>query len=72
MVTLALHSIQMILYIKFNYLKVVEYVNNSLTKDFPSGNSGVDINDMNVTYDAANRIITIKSTGGGTGNCRHD
>ncbi|HID4875795.1 TPA: LPXTG-anchored aggregation protein SasC [Staphylococcus aureus] len=45
-----------------------EYVNNSLTKDFPSGNSGVDINDMNVTYDAANRIITIKSTGGGTGN----
>ncbi|HCZ7718636.1 TPA: LPXTG-anchored repetitive surface protein SasC, partial [Staphylococcus aureus] len=46
----------------------VEYVNNSLTKDFPSGNSGVDINDMNVTYDAANRIITIKSTGGGTGN----
>ncbi|HDK4739592.1 TPA: LPXTG-anchored repetitive surface protein SasC [Staphylococcus aureus] len=46
----------------------VKYVNNSLTKDFPSGNSGVDINDMNVTYDAANRIITIKSTGGGTGN----
>ncbi|WP_181280388.1 LPXTG-anchored aggregation protein SasC [Staphylococcus aureus] len=46
----------------------VEYVNNSLTKDFPSGNSGVDINDMNVTYDAANRIITIKSNGGGTGN----
>lgn len=46
----------------------VEYVNNSLTKDFPSGNSDVDINDMNVTYDAANRIITIKSTGGGTGN----
>lgn len=46
----------------------VEYVNNSLTEDFPSGNSGVDINDMNVTYDAANRIITIKSTGGGTGN----
>ncbi|EJN0101520.1 LPXTG-anchored repetitive surface protein SasC [Staphylococcus aureus] len=46
----------------------VEYVNNSLTKDFPSGNSGVDINDMNVTYDTANRIITIKSTGGGTGN----
>ncbi|WP_435983908.1 LPXTG-anchored aggregation protein SasC [Staphylococcus aureus] len=46
----------------------VEYVNNSLTKDFPIGNSGVDINDMNVTYDAANRIITIKSTGGGTGN----
>ncbi|HCY6879069.1 TPA: LPXTG-anchored repetitive surface protein SasC [Staphylococcus aureus] len=46
----------------------VEYVNNSLTKDFPSSNSGVDINDMNVTYDAANRIITIKSTGGGTGN----
>ncbi|HFQ1814575.1 LPXTG-anchored repetitive surface protein SasC [Staphylococcus aureus] len=46
----------------------VEYVNNSLTKDFPSGNSSVDINDMNVTYDAANRIITIKSTGGGTGN----
>ncbi|HHJ5202421.1 TPA: LPXTG-anchored aggregation protein SasC [Staphylococcus aureus] len=46
----------------------VEYVNNSLAKDFPSGNSGVDINDMNVTYDAANRIITIKSTGGGTGN----
>lgn len=46
----------------------VEYVNNSLTKDFPSGNSGVDINDMNVTYDAVNRIITIKSTGGGTGN----
>ncbi|HDK7398310.1 TPA: LPXTG-anchored repetitive surface protein SasC [Staphylococcus aureus] len=46
----------------------VEYVNNSLTKDFPSGNSGIDINDMNVTYDAANRIITIKSTGGGTGN----
>lgn len=50
----------------------VEYVNNSLTKDFPSGNSGVDINDMNVTYDAANRIITIKSTGGGTGIRRHD
>lgn len=39
-----------------------------MTKNFPSGNSGVDINDMNVTYDAANRIITIKSTGGGTGN----
>lgn len=46
----------------------VEYVNNSLTKDFPSGNSGVDMNDMNVTYDATNRIITIKSTGGGSGN----
>ncbi|HDD7720047.1 TPA: DUF1542 domain-containing protein [Staphylococcus aureus] len=46
----------------------VEYVNNSLTKDFQSGNSGVDINDFNVTYDAANRIITIKSTGGGSGN----
>ncbi|MCS5350058.1 LPXTG-anchored repetitive surface protein SasC [Staphylococcus aureus] len=46
----------------------VEYVNNSLTKDFPSGNSGVDVNDMNVTYDAANRIITIKSAGGGSGN----
>ena len=29
----------------------VEYVNNSLTKDFQSGNSGVDINDFNVTYD---------------------
>lgn len=41
----------------------VEYVNNSLTKDFPSNNSGVDVNDMNVTYDAANRVITIKSTG---------
>ena len=41
---------------------------NSLTKDFPSGNSGVDMNDMNVTYDATNRIITIKSTGGGSGN----
>lgn len=40
----------------------VEYVNNSLTKDFPSGNSGVDMNDMNdmnVTYDATNRVITI-------------
>ncbi|UMT74888.1 LPXTG-anchored repetitive surface protein SasC [Staphylococcus roterodami] len=46
----------------------VEYVNNSLTKDFPSNNSGVDVNDMNVTYDAANRIITIKSAGGGGGN----
>ncbi|MBG1146863.1 LPXTG-anchored repetitive surface protein SasC [Staphylococcus aureus] len=46
----------------------VEYVNNSLTKDFPSNNSGVDVNDMNVTYDAANRVITIKSTGGGTTN----
>lgn len=46
----------------------VEYVNNSLTKDFPSNNSGVDVNDMNVTYDAANRVITIKSTGGGTAN----
>lgn len=46
----------------------VEYVNDSLTKDFQSGNSGVDINDFNVTYDAANRIITIKSTGGGSGN----
>lgn len=49
----------------------VEYVNNSLTKDFPSGNSGVDMNDMNdmnVTYDATNRVITIKSTGGGSGN----
>ncbi|HFE5161099.1 TPA: LPXTG-anchored aggregation protein SasC [Staphylococcus aureus] len=46
----------------------VEYVNNSLTKDFPSNNSGVDVNDMNVTYDAANRMITIKSTGGGTTN----
>ncbi|HEI9172166.1 TPA: LPXTG-anchored repetitive surface protein SasC [Staphylococcus aureus] len=45
-----------------------EYVNNSLTKDFPSNNSGVDVNDMNVTYDAANRVITIKSTGGGTTN----
>ncbi|HHB5605305.1 TPA: LPXTG-anchored aggregation protein SasC [Staphylococcus aureus] len=37
-------------------------------KDFPSNNSGVDVNDMNVTYDAANRVITIKSTGGGTAN----
>ncbi|GAB5875288.1 LPXTG-anchored repetitive surface protein SasC [Staphylococcus aureus] len=46
----------------------VEYVNNSLTKDFPSSNSGVDMNDFNVTYDAANRVITIKSTGGGSGN----
>ncbi|HDH5590181.1 TPA: LPXTG-anchored repetitive surface protein SasC [Staphylococcus aureus] len=46
----------------------VEYVNNSLTKDFPSNNSGVDVNDMKVTYDAANRVITIKSTGGGTTN----
>lgn len=46
----------------------VEYVNNSLTKDFPSNNSGVDVNDMNVTYDAENRVITIKSTGGGTTN----
>lgn len=46
----------------------VEYVNNSLTKDFPSSNSGVDMNDYNVTYDAANRVITIKSTGGGSGN----
>lgn len=46
----------------------VEYVNDSLTKDFPSNNSGVDVNDMNVTYDAANRVITIKSTGGGSGN----
>ncbi|HGW3384440.1 TPA: LPXTG-anchored aggregation protein SasC [Staphylococcus aureus] len=46
----------------------VEYVNNSLTKDFPSSNSGVDMNDFNVTYDAANRVITIKSTGGGLGN----
>ncbi|HBN6337036.1 TPA: LPXTG-anchored repetitive surface protein SasC [Staphylococcus aureus] len=46
----------------------VEYVNNSLTKDFPSNNSGVDVNDMNVTYDVANRVITIKSTGGGTTN----
>ncbi|MBU5910323.1 hypothetical protein JVW25_26945, partial [Vibrio cholerae O1] len=49
----------------------VEYVNNSLTKDFPSSNSGVDMNDMNdmnVTYDATNRVITIKSTGGGSGN----
>ncbi|HGZ9800975.1 TPA: LPXTG-anchored aggregation protein SasC [Staphylococcus aureus] len=46
----------------------VEYVNNSLTKDFPSNNSGVDVNDMNVTYDAANRVITIKRTGGGTTN----
>ncbi|EVJ37484.1 LPXTG-anchored aggregation protein SasC [Staphylococcus aureus] len=46
----------------------VEYVNNSLTKDFPSINSGVDMNDFNVTYDAANRVITIKSTGGGSGN----
>lgn len=46
----------------------VEYVNNSLTKDFPSNNSGVGVNDMNVTYDAANRVITIKSTGGGTAN----
>lgn len=43
-------------------------MNNSLTKDFPSNNSGVDVNDMNVTYDAANRVITIKSTGGGTAN----
>ncbi|SGW67552.1 LPXTG surface protein [Staphylococcus argenteus] len=41
----------------------VEHVNNSLTKDFPSSNSGVDLNDFNVNYDAANRIITIKSTG---------
>ncbi|HDG8594100.1 TPA: LPXTG-anchored repetitive surface protein SasC [Staphylococcus aureus] len=46
----------------------VEYVNNSLTKDFPSSNSGVDMNDFNVTYGAANRVITIKSTGGGSGN----
>ncbi|HEA4958058.1 TPA: LPXTG-anchored repetitive surface protein SasC [Staphylococcus aureus] len=46
----------------------VEYVNNSLIKDFPSSNSGVDMNDFNVTYDAANRVITIKSTGGGSGN----
>ncbi|HBI3488293.1 TPA: LPXTG-anchored repetitive surface protein SasC [Staphylococcus aureus] len=46
----------------------VEYVNNSLTKDFPSSNSGVDMNDFNVTYDAANRVTTIKSTGGGSGN----
>ncbi|HDF1127221.1 TPA: LPXTG-anchored repetitive surface protein SasC [Staphylococcus aureus] len=46
----------------------VEYVNNSLTKDFPSSNSGGDMNDFNVTYDAANRVITIKSTGGGSGN----
>lgn len=46
----------------------VEYVNNSLTKDFPSSNSGVDMNDFNVTYDTANRVITIKSTGGGSGN----
>ncbi|UIF68947.1 LPXTG-anchored repetitive surface protein SasC [Staphylococcus aureus] len=46
----------------------VEYVNNSLTKDFPSSNSGVDMNDFNVAYDAANRVITIKSTGGGSGN----
>ncbi|HDZ5972714.1 TPA: LPXTG-anchored repetitive surface protein SasC [Staphylococcus aureus] len=46
----------------------VEYVNNSLTKDFPSSNSGVDMNVFNVTYDAANRVITIKSTGGGSGN----
>lgn len=46
----------------------VEYVNNSLTKDFPSSNSGVDMNDFNVTYDVANRVITIKSTGGGSGN----
>ncbi len=46
----------------------VEYVNNSLTKDFPSSNSGVDMNDFNVTYDAANRVIIIKSTGGGSGN----
>ncbi|MBU6093836.1 LPXTG-anchored repetitive surface protein SasC [Staphylococcus aureus] len=46
----------------------VEYVNNSLTKDFPSSNSGVDMNDFNVTYDAANRVITIKNTGGGSGN----
>ncbi|HID5008806.1 TPA: LPXTG-anchored aggregation protein SasC [Staphylococcus aureus] len=46
----------------------VEYVNKSLTKDFPSSNSGVDMNDFNVTYDAANRVITIKSTGGGSGN----
>ncbi|ENI74563.1 cell wall surface anchor protein [Staphylococcus aureus M0030] len=46
----------------------VEYVNNSLTKDFPSSNSGVDMNDFNVTYDAANRVITIKSTGGSSGN----
>ncbi|EOD8564550.1 LPXTG-anchored aggregation protein SasC [Staphylococcus aureus] len=46
----------------------IEYVNNSLTKDFPSSNSGVEMNDFNVTYDAANRVITIKSTGGGSGN----
>ncbi len=46
----------------------VEYVNNSLTKDFPSNNSGVDVNNMNVTYDATNRVITIKSAGGGTTN----
>ncbi|HHW6617590.1 TPA: LPXTG-anchored aggregation protein SasC [Staphylococcus aureus] len=53
---------------KIQLPEVVEYVNNSLTKDFPSNNSGVDVNDMNVTYDAANRVITIKSTGGGTTN----
>ncbi|PZG78767.1 LPXTG-anchored aggregation protein SasC [Staphylococcus aureus] len=46
----------------------VEYVNNSLTKDFPSNNSGVDVNNMNVTYYAMNRVITIKSAGGGTTN----
>ncbi|HDJ4539707.1 TPA: LPXTG-anchored repetitive surface protein SasC [Staphylococcus aureus] len=53
---------------KFQLPEGVEYVNNSLTKDFPSSNSGVDMNDFNVTYDAANRVITIKSTGGGSGN----
>lgn len=46
----------------------IEYVQNSLTQEFPSNNSGVDVNNMNVTYDAVNRIITIKSTGGGTAN----
>lgn len=39
-----------------------------MTKDFPSNNSGVDVNNMNVTYDATNRVITIKSAGGGTTN----
>lgn len=63
-----LHLILQSVVYKIQLPEGVEYVNNSLTKDFPSGNSGVDINDMNVTYDAANRIITIKSTGGGTGN----
>ncbi len=28
------------------------------------------MNDFNVTYDAANQVITIKSTGGGSGNLK--